>query len=311
MDKAPFFSDICDVGGLDKGLHCQWARAVDGRRLRIAVWNKGADKSVLIIQGRTEYMEKYDGVVGQWLARGYNVLTYDVRGQGLSARAFALPIIGHVKSFGEYQLDIDAVLDVAMDLGVAFPKTLLCHSMGGAIGLRALHRNPRFERVIFSAPMWGIEMPRLQRFVFQPLSLLMWAFGQAHQRTPSTLTRNYVFTAPFEDNILTTNRAEYDKIKQQLLARPQLEIAGPSMAWLRAALKETHGLRRLPPPDRPCLCLLGGQEQVVDSQAIRDKMGLWGDGELAFYEGARHEVLFETPRIVEDVWGRIDKFCGH
>ncbi len=70
-------------------------------------------------------MEKYDGVIGQWLARGYNVLTYDVRGQGLSARAFALPIIGHVKSFGEYQLDIDAVLDVAMDLAWRF-RRLCC-----------------------------------------------------------------------------------------------------------------------------------------------------------------------------------------
>ncbi len=31
----------------------------------------------------------------------------------------------------------------------------------------------------------------------------------------------------------------------------------------------------------------------MDSQAIRDKMGLWGDGELAFCEGARHEICLK------------------
>ncbi len=120
-----------------------------------------------------------------------------------------------------------------MDLGVAFPKTLLCHSMGGAIGLRALHRNPRFERVIFSAPMWGIEMPRLQRFVFQPLSLLMWAFGQgasAHALYPDA---QLCFHREFEDNILTTNRAEYDKISSNYWRVRSFKVLRPSMAWLR------------------------------------------------------------------------------
>ena len=54
---------------------------------------------------------------------------------------------------------IDAAFRAALEgLGAPKPWFLIGHSMGGAIGLRALHDGLPVQAAAFSAPMWGIAM---------------------------------------------------------------------------------------------------------------------------------------------------------
>src|ERR1700710_2495060 len=72
-----------------EGTHAGWFTTIDNMRLRYARWPKtaGAQKgTVCLVQGRTEFIEKYFETVADFQARGFAVATFDWRGQGGSQR---------------------------------------------------------------------------------------------------------------------------------------------------------------------------------------------------------------------------------
>ena len=91
---APFFRDIADGPGTGRAI---WVHAEDGVRLRLGYWPlEGAKGTVLIMPGRTEYVEKYGRVARELAARGYAAVALDWRGQGLADRLGRVPSVGHV-----------------------------------------------------------------------------------------------------------------------------------------------------------------------------------------------------------------------
>jgi lysophospholipase len=64
----------------------EWFEGSDGLRLRAALFPAENPRgSVVLSGGRTEFIEKYLEVIGEFVGRGFTVLTHDWRGQGLSA----------------------------------------------------------------------------------------------------------------------------------------------------------------------------------------------------------------------------------
>src|SRR6478735_12337216 len=86
----------------------------DGIPLRAAYWmpeTEAPQGTVCVLQGRAEFIEKYFEVVGELLDRGFAVLVFDWRGQGLSGRQVKNARKGHVRRFADYRHDIEAVRD--------------------------------------------------------------------------------------------------------------------------------------------------------------------------------------------------------
>ncbi|MBW2666702.1 MAG: alpha/beta hydrolase, partial [Deltaproteobacteria bacterium] len=115
--------------------------AADGTVLRVARWlpSGGTRGTVVILNGRTEFVEKYFEVIGDLLRRHYAVATLDWRGQGLSDRPLRNRHKGHVRDFGLYVSLTDLInlskalvigsalyLPIAVAFGfVGFPRTTL------------------------------------------------------------------------------------------------------------------------------------------------------------------------------------------
>ena len=290
MDYAPLYADIADGPVSGRAL---WVTAQDGVRLRIAVWPDGERGTVLLFPGRTEYVEKYGRAAQDLGQRGYATVTIDWRGQGLADRPLPDPNMGHVATFTEYQQDVAAMLALARDLNLPEPFYLIGHSMGGAIGLRALTEGLTVRAAAFSAPMWGIQLARMM----QPLAWLLrqtpGAFGQSLRYAPGTGPITYTAEAPFEDNVLTTDREMYHYMQMQVTAQPSLALGGPSIHWVREALVECHALASTASPDLPTVTFLGTRESVVDPVPILRRMPGWPGGQLEMVAGAQHEVMME------------------
>jgi lysophospholipase len=64
---------------------CSNVRTSDRIVLRVARWHPEgqARGTVVLAQGRAEFIEKYFETVAELLARGFAVVTFDWRGQGL------------------------------------------------------------------------------------------------------------------------------------------------------------------------------------------------------------------------------------
>ncbi|PRY24988.1 lysophospholipase [Aliiruegeria haliotis] len=297
MEPAPFHHDIAAA---PEGARAFWVTAPDGVRLRLALLAPPPDTSrgtVLLFPGRTEYVEKYGPAATAFLARGFACLSLDWRGQGLTDRPLGDPATGHVARFSEYQTDVAEVIGAARALKLPEPYFLLGHSMGGGIGLRALHKGLPVKAAAFTGPMWGIALPAVFRPIAQLLAALTHSSGFGHTYVPSTKPGTYVLDAPFADNTLTTDPEMYGWMRRQLETHPELALGGPSMTWLNEALKELRQLRSLAPPAVPCLTWIGTNERIVEIEAVRRLMRNWPGGTLKEVEGAEHELMMEPPAI--------------
>jgi lysophospholipase len=293
--SAPFYADVAE-GPADAVAF--WLTAADGVRIRVALWNRtGAKGTVLLLPGRTEYVEKYGRTAGDLAAAGFATLSVDWRGQGLSDRALGDRMVGHVGDFAEFQADFNAMLVFARIQNLPQPFFLMTHSMGGCIGLRCLVRGAPVQAAAFSAPMLGILMADWMRPAANILSSASRWFGFHHHYAPGTNARTYVVEAPFQGNTLTTDPEMWDYMRRQCLTHPDLALGGPSYGWLKAALDECADLAALPSPAYPMLCALGTNERIVDTRPIHDRMARWPGGQLQMVDGAEHEVLMEKPAI--------------
>jgi len=290
-DTAPFYGDVADA---PEGGQTHWARTSDGLRLRIAHWAQGDRGTVLLFPGRTEYLEKYGPAAGEFAARGFAMIAPDWRGQGLADRMIDDPKSGYVVHFSDYQKDVATLWASAQRLNMPRPYYLVAHSMGGAIGLRALHNGLAVRAAAFSAPMWGIAMAPNLRPLAWSVSWASRGFGLDHTIAPGTSHESYLTTVRFGENMLTSDPRMWAWMQAQIAAHPDLVLAGPSLRWLYEALRETRALARKPAPDLPTYTALGRDEKIVDPARVHALMARWPRGRLDVIAGSRHEVMMET-----------------
>jgi lysophospholipase len=113
----------------------------DGVSLRFARWAPppGRKGTVCLFQGRSDFIEKYFETVRDLRARGFAVATLDWRGQGMSDRALHDRRKGYVRSFSEYQIDLDCFIREIVLPDCPSPIFALAHAMGATVLLRAAH----------------------------------------------------------------------------------------------------------------------------------------------------------------------------
>lgn len=301
---APFFADVADAPA---GAQGYWIRTVDGVRLRAVVWRGGERGTAVIFPGRTEFAEKYGRIAGALAERGLSVVVVDWRGQGLSDRHPRNRMLGHVQDFRDYQHDVAALLALEAALDLPGPRYLVAHSMGGCIGLRTLLERREFCGAVFSAPMWRLQMRAATRELTGKMTRLANLTGFGARLMPGTRPGPTAH-AGFAGNALTGDIATFEWCVRQIAAHPELSLGGPSMQWTYAALEEMARLHVAPLPRVPMLVMLGDEETVVSSVAIRAQVAQMAEGALLELPGARHEIFMEGPETLARVWRRIDRF---
>ena len=193
MDIAPFFPQVAE--GPDD-VKAYWIEAEDKVRLRVAHWRSDdiSKGTVFVFQGRTENIEKYGRAVDGLHKAGYAAFAIDWRGQGLSDRLTDDRMMGYVDRYSDYQKDVAAMLKAAHTLDLPKPWYLFGHSLGACIGLRALSEGLPMTACAFSAPLWDINLPALQRFAAWPLTWAAQLIGKSRTYAPGTRGESYVLT---------------------------------------------------------------------------------------------------------------------
>lgn len=282
-------------------------RSADGMALRAGLWMNGLRGHVLLLNGRSEYIEKMATPAAELQARGFAVVSLDWRGQGLSARPLDEPLKGHVGDFAEYRADLDALLALPEVASLPGPRLVLAHSMGCTIATAALLDGVKADAAIFSAPMFGFAMSAPMKAT---ASLTVWVANQIGSLDAWPPFGDVSTPYPFSDfngNVLTGDRAVWDWMAETLRSHPKLALGFPTLGWFKAAGREMERLAGLGPLPCPSLCLLGSDERVVDAEAIRSASARLGY-DLVEIDGARHEPLVEAASIRAAAWAAIDRF---
>lgn len=294
LTDAPLFDD---VAAGPPGGNAYWADTEDGLRIRVAYWPaENARGTLLLMPGRTEYVEKYGSTAAALAQRGVATVSVDWRGQGLADRLLDDRRYGHIGKFSDYQRDVAAMLRVAKDVDAPGPYVVLGHSMGGAIGLRAIYEGLDVQGCIFTGPMWGIYYAPLMRPLAWVLPRAARIFNLGTMLPPTITLDSYPLANPFEDNMLTRDSEMYAMMGNQLRAHPDLQLGGPTLTWVHEANMECQWLAAKPSPDLPCITFLGDAERIIKTEAVKDRMARWPRGTLIEVPQAEHEVLMEVPQ---------------
>lgn len=296
---------------LPPGAQARELVALDGVRLRAARWMPPqARGTVVLLGGRTEFIEKYAETIADFLARGLAVATLDWRGQGGSERQLGDRFKGHIDDFSLYERDFVAFARDVLP-GCPRPWIGLGHSMGGAIALRIAHegRCP-FDRLALTSPMialYGHAEPRWARRLVEALD----ALGLGGLYAPGGGGRPYGLS-PFEGNVLTSDPVRYARLGQILRAHPALGLGGPTIGWVHAALRL---MREFAEPDypraiaTPILVIASGADRVVDTRSVERFAARLRAGSLIVIDGARHEVMFERDELRDLFFKAFDAFA--
>ncbi|MCU0881198.1 MAG: lysophospholipase [Hyphomonadaceae bacterium] len=261
--------------------------------------------SVIISPGRTEYIEKHADTALALLQRGFAVLIVDQRGQGWSDRLTGNPMAGHMDSFALAAEHLGLAV-AAHAASLPEPRLLLCHSMGGAIGLQALleRQLPGVKAAVFSAPMWGLQAIPGARWIAT-------GFATAGRGEAIAVTTPTVWAPePFEGNAVTHDPAKLARNNALFVSEPALQIGGPTNGWLVQAYRLFDSLTpaRLATLDIPVMVVSGAADTVVDNASHVRIAGQLPKARLRIVEGAKHEVLHERPDLTARFWEHFDSF---
>lgn len=287
--------------------------------LRACVWMPDAGVTrrgvCMLLNGLTEFIEKYQEVADELTARGFVVASLDWRGQGASERTAQGNRKIHVRDFDEYDLDLSAFIrDVVNPLAEGnTPIIALAHSMGAHILLRHLRASrPRLACAVLITPMLEVETkpypPWLTRVVTALLNI----------RRPS---KRFVFgwdvdpvTLPFEKQRATRDRARWERMQALLRAQPFLCTYGPTFGWLGAAFRSMRKVQEPEFPEAivtPVLIVGAAADKIVLTPPQATYAKRLRKGQYVEIADAEHEILMERDEIRAQFWKSFDAFVAN
>jgi lysophospholipase len=287
-------------------------RTRDGVALRFACWDPPRERkgTVCLFQGRGEFIEKYFETVRDLRARGFAVATLDWRGQGMSDRRLRNRLKGYVRSFDQYQIDLETFMGEVVLPDCPPPHFALAHSMGAMILLRAAHAGNRwFDRIVLVAPRIALSGTRrlaALRTLVRTMRLMGLGSLYAPGGDPTVMIQH-----PFRDNLLTSDPVRYARTVATLEAEPELAIDRPTVAWSDA---EFRAMRELSEPSypgtirEPILIIAAGMDRIVSTPAIENFAIRLRAGAHLIVPGAEHELLMEQDRFRQQVLAAFDAF---
>lgn len=234
--------------------------------------NGPADRSLIIVHGAGEHSGRYSHLVPQIVARGWNLITGDLRGHGQSGGTAT-----HLDDFDQYLADIDSLYSqYALD---PTRTAVFGHSMGGLVSARfAQTRFPKVAALVLSAPLlaFGMHVPVARRI----------------------LGRLCLFLAPrtrFQTRVALEDITRNEEARQRRLDDP-LTNRTVTAGWYFSVQKALRQVAAdAPRLQAPLLLMQGAKDRIVRPEAAAHWYTRAGstDKTLWLFRDHLHELLNE------------------
>lgn len=271
--------------------------------------NPTNNKILVILPGRTEAAIKYAEVMYDLRNKGLDFYIIDHRGQGLSPRILKDSQKGHVEYFYHYVNDLSELME-----NVVIPSSqnkeiyLLAHSMGAAIAVKYMAKNPQiFAKATLSAPMLEINTAPYSEPVAYIYSKLLVLLKKGTDYAPGTgLYQSDEDT--FENNTVTRSLARFELNKSLYTEDPRLLVWAPTVNWVYQSLKATKHIDQLGHQIETPILLFNAEKDQIVKKSRQIKFCHNARCELIVMTDSEHEILMERDEIRNKALGRITEF---
>ena len=269
----------------------------------------------VVVGGFSEFIEKYFETVRDLAARGITVWCLDWRGQGGSERGDD-PLASR-PGLREFDTDIDDLshfAEAAFTQSPPAPRLLVAHSMGAAIGLLALARNPALvDAAVLSAPMLGIETKPFPRLGARLLAAIATFLGFEKHFVPGAGPWRFnADLSPAKSHV--SHCPDRCQIHQRWYqAQPRLRVDGPTYGWLHSAFRLTKRFRAkglLESITTPILLGSAAKERFVKPKSHVRAAARLPNCRLVKFPDAKHELFMECDDIRARWFTEIDAFIA-
>jgi len=310
FEKAPYIE--LNNYKAPKGIKSYYVPMDDGVRLRVCHWHTTVGNvkgTILLQQGHNEFIEKYYETIKEFLDRGYSLIAFDWRGQGMSDHQIKDIHKAFIKDFKRHDQDLKYILEEIIDNH--FPKPLIGigHSMGGCIMLSALHNYPnKFAAGILSAPMLGFKNEIFLKAASSLMNILAKDSDFLIGSKP-----NMGIETPFEENDLTTDKKRYKRTLDLVRKKPNIRLWGVTNAFARSVNKRFKVIRKKGWAEEiktKILIINNLGDTVVDSKKIFSYSKRIKNLNYMEFEDTQHEIFMEKDSSRQILWDKIDKFLN-
>jgi lysophospholipase len=268
--------------------------------------------TVVILNGRADFVERYFETMGDLQRRGYHVAGFDWRGQGGSQRLLKDHLRGHIRSYREYDEDLRAVMEGVVTKNCPGPYYAIGHSTGGHILLRNLSRQTWFKKAIVTAPLMELRYGAWPKSVAFLLATVATAFGFGWCYLPGFKKPPFLLR-DFEGNPLTSDRKRWDRDVRTMQDHKTLGVGGPTYAWLVATIlsfKDLHSRRKGQGLNCPVMMILAGREHVVDNAASHRFANAMPGVSVVTIGQSMHEIMLENDTVRKEFLAVFDSYVG-
>lgn len=253
-------------------------------RLAVQAWEQpGARHNLLLLHGYFDHTGLYGQLIAHGLARGANVLIFDLPGHGLSSGAPA-----SIDDFASYGAAVAEVL--GQSCLPSLPWTVIAQSTGGAALVEFARRRGEswpFRNTVLLAPL--LRPAKWRRICL------------AH-----ALVHRFIDSVPrrFVEN--SSDREFLDFVRRDPLQSQRIPIAwvGALRRWLARLPREDLGVGS-------ALLVQGDADQTVDWRYNLPQFGKLFPGlRIELLPGASHHLANEAAGLRERYLRLVDRYCG-
>jgi lysophospholipase len=288
-------------------------KTADGIALRGMKAGSGERGTILLLNGRTDYLERYFETMRDLIDRGFCVASFDWRGQGGSQRLLKDRQRGHITNFKYYDEDLNTAMQQLVRAHCPGPYYALAHSTGGHVLLRNILTQTMFSKAVITAPLMELNYGPWPRWMAHVLSYVMVRAGLSWMFIPG-MSREPLMSGEFlSANSLTSEPKRWERDAGTLRRHPELSVGGATYGWLNATMNSINSLKGADFPNGPkcpVLMVLAGRERIVDNTVAQRFARLVPGVSLVYIQDSLHEILMEREVIRQEFLAGLDNYLG-
>ncbi|WP_077622293.1 alpha/beta hydrolase [Sediminibacillus massiliensis] len=241
--------------------------------------------TIILLHGYLDHVGHLRHIIRFLTERSYTVVTYDLKGHGLSSGEQA-----SIKQFAEYVSTLESLMK-KVKRELPGPYYVIGHSTGGAIAMNYILKHPLhcFEKVILAAPVVQSYLWHLSVAGFYMMKAL--PFVDALQRK-------------FREN---SSSAQYAVFRQE----DPLQSKEIPLDWLGALIAWNKNIADFPPVQTSTCLIQGTKDRTVDWKYnigfISEKLPHL---KLNYIEKGGHALFNESKQMRDLVFSYIDDFLN-